>query len=235
MGVRIHDSELAELLITEPFLRSSESALPTLAKHELWSASTASQWAERLKDHRNTASSTGEGRTSIHGNSITGSLTAYIKLEGLTSNIIENRISGSLGMHTGNIMDSLMQIHSQQIRGDNTNSSDVLSLQALWHCSFITLFADLNRIELAVGREGFEKSQQHTSYVVEWARSADGARCALHAALVLRNVEDLAIGAEPAIHVPRVVYRSALVWYAYTRYGQGDSPPQVNMDFPELS
>lgn len=235
VGLRIHDSELAELLIGEPYLRYSESSIPTLAKSEIWSAPTATEWVRRLKRQNEPGGDSRNIEKTVDRSAKTSSLTAYVMLEGITSSIIEHRALGSLGGQTSQILESLIRVHSQHLRSEENNESDVFSLLALWHCAFVSLFADINRIELAVGREGFDESQKHTEYVREWAKSADGSRCALHATRVLQNVENLAIGVEPAIHVPRLVYRSALIWYAYTKYGKDDpSAPQMNLDFPEL-
>lgn len=217
-------------------MRYSESSLPALAKDELWSAPTAAEWAGRLQEQTSRRTDSRDSETALGSVATTGSLTVYVMLEGLTSNVIDYRAMGSLGAQSDQVVSSLIEIYSQHLRLLNNNGSDIFSLRALWHCVFISLFVDVNQIELAVGREGFEASQQHAGYVREWAKSEEGTRCALHATCVLRNVENLPIGAEPAIHVPRLVYRSALVWYAYTKYGKDDpSTRQVNLDFPELT
>jgi hypothetical protein len=49
------------------------------------------------------------------------------------------------------------------------------------------------------------------------------------------------LGVEPAIHVPRALYRAATVWYAYTEFGRdpdtsfSEIPPSPDINFPELS
>jgi hypothetical protein len=95
----------------------------------------------------------------------------------------------------------------------------------------------MNKLECAIGREGYEKAQDYLEYATTWASSLDGHRCAIHAALILRHLQRIPIGQEPGIHVPRLLYRSALVWYAYTRFGQDDGSTTAStneLNFPEL-
>lgn len=229
----------------EPLLRHSDAKLPAVVNNELWTAPTAAQWARLCKERVNHTPLPTDSRrfagpmndeARLKSVAIADSLTVYAKLESLGTKILENRVSGSLDSLSGQIIETLVQLYGQHLRDNTRTGTDLFCLRALWHCVFISLFADINRIELAVGREGFKKSQDQLRYVNGWATSTEGTRCALHAALVLKNVESLSIGAEPAIHVPRVVYRSALVWYAYTRFGQDDpNAPQTTLDFPELT
>lgn len=132
---------------------------------------------------------------------------------------------------------SLISIYNTHLH--QQNQPDGFSLKALWHSIFIILHCNMNKLECAIGREGFDKAQEHHDYAATWASSVDGHRCAIHAALILRHLQRIQIGQEPAIHVPRLLYRAALVWYAYTRFGrdvasEGSSPSSAGLEFPEL-
>ncbi|GFF60051.1 zinc finger protein rsv1 [Aspergillus udagawae] len=95
--------------------------------------------------------------------------------------------------------------------------------QALWYANFLSLLADLDCLEQALGCEGFDEAQRNTSYARAWANSSDGLRCAIHAVLILRLLETLpAGGTEPAIHVPQVLFRATIVWLYYLRFYVGD-------------
>ncbi|KAL2855152.1 hypothetical protein BJX68DRAFT_231661, partial [Aspergillus pseudodeflectus] len=123
---------------------------------------------------------------------------------------------------------------------------DPLSLLVLWHGVFISLSADIDSLELAIGREGAHqaRSPRIATYVRAWANSSRGQRAAIHAALVLRHLEQLPLSMEPAIHVPRVVFRAAIAWYCYTKYRDLDQQDYAHSaggnttglvpDFPEL-
>jgi hypothetical protein len=115
---------------------------------------------------------------------------------------------------------------------------DSFSLKALWHSIFVTMYCNMDKIECALGREGFEMAEENHEYATVWASSMNAHRCAIHAALILRHLQLMPIGQEPAIHVPRLLYRASLVWYAYTRFGRDDdrhaSSSAIELDFPEL-
>lgn len=89
----------------------------------------------------------------------------------------------------------------------------------LWHSIHITLHADINALECAAGREGYDGVQKYTPYVRAWLRSADAKRCLLHALLIQKNFESLSAGAEPAIYVPKCLYYAGLVWACFLCFG----------------
>ncbi|KAH8817296.1 fungal-specific transcription factor domain-containing protein [Xylogone sp. PMI_703] len=243
VGLRIHDCELAELFMTEPFLRNAQSKLPRIANDELWTASTANKWASTLKgqgyqsstlsieDLRCTKSSEPH-RLTERGITIINWLAVYDTLESLATTIIESRCSNSLDKVSMEIQDSLLHLYERHLRGIK---SDVLCLQPLWHSVFISLFCDINRLEIVAGREGYERAKEEEDYVTEWASSRNGHRCALHAALILKRLEGMSIGSEPAIHVPRLLFRASLVWYTYTRLGHDNEATGIPVEFPELT
>lgn len=89
----------------------------------------------------------------------------------------------------------------------------------LWHSTHITLHADINALECAAGREGYDGVQKYTPYARSWVRSADAKRCLLHALLIQKNFESLSAGAEPAIYVPMCLYYCGLVWACFMCFG----------------
>jgi hypothetical protein len=120
---------------------------------------------------------------------------------------------------------------------------DPFCLLALWHSVFISVFTNIDSLELAIGKGGSQQalSAPVTEYVRAWADSASGQRAALHAALILGHLKQLPLATEPAIHVPRVIFRAAIVWYCYNKYQSRSTtePPQqqaawMAQQFPEL-
>lgn len=247
LGLRIHDAELAELFMTEPFLRHSNFKLPRIANSDLWTAPTANEWARILKEQGQQPLSTfspfglslvdvSKQQRSIPGvlHTTTDPLTVYVLLEGTATSIFENRCANSLDQVFKKIENTLFQIYDDHLQHQTEQSP--FCLRALWHSVLISLYCDMNKIECAVGREGYDEAQAYCGYATAWAISAAGHRCAIHAALVLSQLENMLIGAEPAIHVPRLLYRAALIWYTYTRFGYDDqcAPSHPELDFPEL-
>ncbi|KAH8807114.1 fungal-specific transcription factor domain-containing protein [Xylogone sp. PMI_703] len=238
VAIRVHDCELAELFMTEPFLRSSQSTTPNIGHDELWTAPTASKWASVLEQRNSEQPTSVKYNNSIQDGLVQKEcaapnwLVVYGTLEGIAANIIENRSSNSLDGTSLDILESLLQLYDSHLQGIK---SDTLCLQALWHSVFISLFCDIDRLEIAVGREGYARSIEERQYAIDWASSRNGHRCALHAALVLRRLENMSIGSALPIHVPRLLYRASLIWYTYTHLGKdNDFNATAQLDFLEL-
>lgn len=226
-----------------PFLRHSVAKLPDVAEDGLWEASTAEEWGREL-ERLTTASALSDGPLTPSGSDISSrrqvkgrypsspcGLREYLELETIAASVMEKRNSCSI--RTSEYCEVLMSFYEAYLRRE---TKDLYFLQILWHYIFISVFVDIDRLELAVGREGFETAQGHWDYVRQWASSADGQRCALHGALILRHLEGISLGAEPPIHIPRAMFRAALIWFCYSEF-VGEAPgilPNV-MDFPELS
>ncbi|QGA18746.1 hypothetical protein EYB26_006431 [Talaromyces marneffei] len=244
VGLRIHDTESAELFMTEPFLRFS-AATWTISSGELWTAPTSNAWAHALGERKDQNTnfeyspplSTDRYERDIPELSSTyPELALYAFLEGMSSQIMERAsIQQCLTETSQELTPKLVIIYNsllrQQLQLDN------FSLKALWHSIFILLHCNMNKLECAIGREGCEKAQDHVEYATSWASSVDAHRCAIHAALILRHLQRIPIGQEPGIHVPRLLYRSTLVWYAYTRFGRdgGTASTTNELNFPELN
>lgn len=157
----------------------------------------------------------------------------YTELEGINARIMEQKAT-SAASH----QDILEQFEPQLIsffdRNLRSNSESVTGdpfcLEVLWHSAFISLLVDLSRLELAIGREGYEESLLHRDYAHTWSSSQDARRCAIHGSLILHKLQYMPLGMEPAIHVPRALYRAATIWYAYSEFGGNE-----DTSFPELS
>lgn len=74
---------------------------------------------------------------------------------------------------------------------------------------------DLNRLELAVGKQGPAEASMQASYVHEWATSVDARRCVMHAFLLQKALDGLHSRRVVAMHVPRSLFSAAIVWSTY--------------------
>ena len=160
----------------------------------------------------------------------------YCELEGISASISEARVLGTLGDSLGHLELVLLQFHYRYLEHGSNVGADPFCIEILWHLTFMTLFADINELEISAGREGYEQSQRHSERTRAWALSQNAQRCAIHGALILRKAEKIWIGAEPAIHVPRAMFYAALIWYCYAEYGQSnaDEGAMRNTEFPEF-
>ncbi|OQE42909.1 hypothetical protein PENCOP_c003G07360 [Penicillium coprophilum] len=242
-GIHIHDVEISELFLTDTYLRHSPEKLPPLSDDDLWAATTVEIWSEKIRSRLSGSSmhethsrppDTTAGQAPLQSSPISSSgFHAYLELEGLGTSAIEANDTNS-STQRQYCEDNLIAFHESHIGPSKGHNEDPYCLPVLWHSIFFSLYANANRLELVIGKEGFTESQHHIAYARSWASSPDGQRCALHAALILRELEQKNIGTEPPIHIPRIIFRAALIWYCYTRFGSDTANSQQNLEFPEL-
>ncbi|KAK6816016.1 hypothetical protein RU639_008988 [Aspergillus parasiticus] len=226
-GLYIHDSELSTLFMTRPMLRHTASNIPNAVNDRLWQAKSSTDWKtlnewKFINPSQNTTAELSQ-------------FTQLAQLEGMIASIADKR-SLNFGLRedvSGQFVSWLMKFFDNYLQPEGSNIVSPFSLEILWHSAFLALFVDLDRLELATGREGYVRSLPHREYIKEWASSQDGRRCVLHGALILQKIQSMTLGVEPAMHVPRVLYQAAMVWYAYLKFGvdNHDSPK----DFPEFA
>ncbi|KAJ6076910.1 hypothetical protein N7499_008891 [Penicillium canescens] len=243
-GIHVHDVEISELFIADPYFRHYPSKLPALSADDLWLAKTSKEWSQKMISHlsgsisyasslRPSASIADELSLSQPTN-LTNGFYTYLELESLAASAMEARSTNN-STQQSSYEGALMRFYETNIAPNGCQNGAKYSLAVLWHSAFISLYADINRIELAIGKEGLTESQLHREYIREWASSPDGQRCALHATLILRELEGSSIGAEPPIHVPRIIFRAALVWFCYTEFGVDTTTNRhQSVEFPEL-
>lgn len=227
-GLYVHDTELTTLLMIRPVLKHSASNIPVTSNDSLWRARTAAEWNASIKERK----ASGPSRSQL---TEVSEFTQFTMLEGALASIFDSRSLGTgLREDTREQFERwLSQFHDDYLKPSVLYPSSQFCLEILWHSAFLALFVDFDRLELATGREGYAQSLPHRGYIQKWACSQDGQRCALHGALILRKALEMTLGVEPAIHVPRVLYQAAMVWFAYLKFGvdNHDSP----QDFPELA
>ncbi|GFF61362.1 hypothetical protein IFM62136_04985 [Aspergillus lentulus] len=225
-AVSILDAELSELLLGEPVVRRFAPS-DLVSEDDLWTAPTAQAWGNAVRRRVE------QLRISITSSPSSQAIEfrSYVELEGITSaisdstNSLENNRRDLLLVKWQPVLMSFYDryLHSLQQLSSPQGYKDKFCLQALWHANFLSLLADLDRLEQALGREGFDEAQRNTSYVCAWANSSEGLRCAIHAVLILHLLETLpAGGTEPGIHVPRVLFRATIVWFCYLKFGVRD-------------
>ena len=107
----------------------------------------------------------------------------------------------------------------------------------LWHSVFLVVYADLETLERACGRDGDDASWKATHYAQEWANSANGVRCILHAMQIQALFEGIPVGTEPFVHVPMCLYHCGLVWFCFSKFVQKGQTRRMgdSFQFSELA
>ena len=245
LGLHIHDAELARLHHHEPILHHSIGRLPQISSNELFTAPDAGNWkalmiesqmrflSQQSPSHnhrpqnRNQREIPGPGDFALCG-----------MLESISALACEDRDSSlSWSTNTSQCGDLLIQWYSKYQPAMQGKSS-WLCLMMLWHLVFLMLHVDLNALECACGREGYDSTQKHLPYVQTWVHSKDAKRCMLHVMLIQKNFESLPAGTEPALHVPMCLYYCGLVWSCFLCFS-GDVDPVIvapgdHLQFSEL-
>ena len=225
LSVHIHDAELASMFHHEPFLRHNSRQLPVAAANQTFMASRADEWRKAyLLDPSNLDTSTDATPASLDAHldfdllSIPNNsyFTAYTVLEGISASIVEHRLHGhSQAAHsnTGETMHTLLSFHRHFLQESATWEADHMDMSILWHLAFMTMFADFDLLERAIGRDGSDLSPEDVHKVTAWANSDDGKRCVVHGLIIQKKLENLPLGFEPAIHVPRAMFHAGIAWF----------------------
>lgn len=101
----------------------------------------------------------------------------------------------------------------------NRKQSDLpFCLRPLWHYTFMTLAADIDLLEIAVGRDGTNISPSVLEHVRTWMSSPESKRCLLHALFLQNLLKSTTVDTTTAIHTPRIIFTAALCWYCFMLY-----------------
>nr|XP_001390824.2 hypothetical protein ANI_1_612044 [Aspergillus niger CBS 513.88] len=232
-AVSILDAELSELLLSDALLR--RSPLDLVSEDNLWMAPTAEAWVSavrcQIEQSGIPTSPSSPGPVGFR---------SYVELESIIWAISDSNFQENKADLPVKFERALISFYDRYLRPLESShlKQDTFCLQALWHSGFLSLLTDFDRLERAIGREGSAEAQRHKEYAIDWASSPSGMRCAVHAVLILHLLETLPLGIEPAIHVPRVLFRATIVWYCYLKFGTSEEtnePRAFNLhNFGEL-
>ncbi|OGM45332.1 hypothetical protein ABOM_005614 [Aspergillus bombycis] len=249
LGIYIHDVEVAKLHNHEPILRHGVEKVPKLSPPNVFMAPNAAAWKRELisirtpvhippspadTDPLSLSVETGQG----------DDFESYATLESIGALAHENRDSGGTRPAiVQNCQKLLTQWYLRRVNHDPRSTlhanrtQDPFCLMILWHSTFMHLYTRFDDLECACGREGETVSQQKRPYAEAWVRSVDAKRTLLHAALVQRHFQSIAVGAEPAVHVPMALYYCGIAWASFTQFRINEPPidgDSEDLDFPEL-
>ncbi|ETI26138.1 hypothetical protein G647_02915 [Cladophialophora carrionii CBS 160.54] len=227
LSVHIHDAELAAMFHHEPFLRHNSRQLPVAASNQTFMAVRADEWRKAyLSDPSNLETSNATPASidehldfdllAMPNNS---HFTAYTVLEGICANIVETGLNGTTQSNPDEILTTLTSFHRHFLQESAAWEADHMDMSILWHLAFMIMFADFDLLERAIGRDGSELSPEDLHAVTLWANSDQARRCVIHGLIIQKKLENLPLGFEPAIHVPRAMFRAGIAWFCYTRFG----------------
>lgn len=236
LALYIHDAKFSAIFHHEPLLRHEPERLPRCCPESIFGASSAARWHELVVASRPpTAQNTPrlDGPSTDTLSSSPSLMHAYALLAGIYAFVNEAR-SSSLSEETArHLRRSLMLWADTWFPKSLEFDGDVCCLGILWHETFMSLYADFDLLERAVGREGTFKKDEDVEAVYKWTNSTERKRCAAHAVLILKRLEAMPLSAEPAIHVPFAAFHAGIIFYSHLQL----APPGtrlVEFDLPEL-
>jgi hypothetical protein len=221
VALNVHDAELATLLHHQPIRSHRFRQYPRLASDALFAAPTASKWAALYRQSVRTEPEspvyTRLSRSSdpFPSTGLKSRFTAYGILESINARLVDAKQSQEFDHIVCHEISNLLIEWWQTYY---TSNRDPFCLPVLWHSIFISLYADLDLLEQAIGRDGAGPSLEASTPVSEWACSLNASRCLVHASLIARHLDNMSISAEAAIHVPRALFSAALSYLCVAQY-----------------
>jgi hypothetical protein len=221
VALNVHDAELATLLHHQPIRSHRFRQYPRLASDALFASPTASKWAALYRQSVRTEPEspvyTRLSRSSdpFPSTGLKSRFTAYGILESINARLVDAKQSQEFDHIVCHEISNLLIEWWQTYY---TSNRDPFCLPVLWHSIFISLYADLDLLEQAIGRDGAGPSLEASTPVSEWACSLNASRCLVHASLIARHLDNMSISAEAAIHVPRALFSAALSYLCVAQY-----------------
>jgi hypothetical protein len=241
MGLHLQDAELASLYHSPPNLRHPGNRHNYACAKEVFDAPDAQAWARAIK-RRPSMETTFRQYFSCRNPSSEGTppiprdyamniirspdpsddFSLYILLIGIQAQVCEARELDQLFTYTTQheITSLLIEwYHSyHRYREVNRDTHDTpFFLMILWHSIFVSLFADINEVEIAFGRQGASAAATQQEKMIAWAETPQAQRAALHVLRIRQLLGRLPLSAVPPIHVPRIAFQSSMVCWAYVR------------------
>lgn len=236
IALNIHDAELASLLHHEPIRKHRLSPYPHLASDTLFMAPTATSWAQHYKQSSDHSAFPGLFDDPLQDAGGDSKFGAYGVLESIHASVIEARHSNSFNEHESKRLSNLLMRwwRRYSVHFVEDEDEDPFSLPVLWHSVYMAIYADMDLLERASGRDGKPAATTAHLLVRPWANTLDASKCLAHALLVQRYLERMRVSSEPAIHVPRALFHAALSWLCFTRIGGQQSINLKAFDAPEI-
>ncbi|KAF4939303.1 hypothetical protein CGCF245_v003805 [Colletotrichum fructicola] len=244
LGLYIQDSEFSVTFHHEPLLRHAPGRIPHCCSDEAFFAPNAAEWYRLVRRDQSISNNGGEADSSMSQPSVSAPgfqqahMLAYASLANIVGSIQETKASCLDKVAIDQFREALLSWHQVYVGHFPRNQPNYINLMIWWHASFMALYADADLLERSIGRDGREVAEQAKKEIDEWATSSEARKGVLHALLVLKHLEMLPIGSDPAIHVPKAVFYAAMAVYSYIKFmpktGSCYTPSQDEIAIPEL-
>lgn len=247
LAVRIQDAEIANTLHHETLMSLASKRSLFAESDSLFFAASPMEWEALYREKATHLALPQPERSpgyitpdTLHDHLLSvpssSQFSVLSALEDILSAILQARSNETLNdEYVGKLHTCLTAFCRQfNLSGSPATQFDALhdGIKICWHFLFISLHADLDLLEKSIGRDGPLMSPTDLFNIHEWAQSASAKRAVAHAIMIKRNLEHFPLTSEPAMHVPRALFFSAICLFCYSKYGDGEDEQRVN--YPEL-
>jgi hypothetical protein len=254
LGLYILDAELASLYHAPPNLRHPGNRHYYTCAKEVFEAPDAASWARAMTAHppgtntirdylndRRQGAALGRTYQASEGLGYMGvpdpedDFTLYIILIGIQGQVCEaHEVDTQFAPATQHEITTLLiawyHSYTRWRTHNQVNSESPFYLLILWHSIFVSLLSNLNDLEIAFGSLGAQAAAGHVQIVSRWAITPDAKRAALHAIRVRQLLNQLSLSTVPPIHVPRIAFQMAIVYWCYIRFRESGPSPNGRED-----
>lgn len=253
MALYIQDSELAALYHAPPILRHAGNRHYYACHKEVFEAPDAVSWARAVTAHPQlsftirqffTAKSNNPAITCLGDLPLNDSphviftdvphpeddFTLYLILTGIQAQVCEAReveivFTPTIQQSITTLLISWYQSYRHYRSSHNGNSSYCLMI--LWHSIFVSLFSNIQELEIAFGSQGSKAAAQRADDVTSWVSTPAAKRAVLHVICIRALLSRLSLSIVPPIHIPRVTFQAAIVCWCYIRYNEMSPSPEA--------
>lgn len=227
-GLYIIDVELSNLTHRETFQPFDSYKFPSSAPEATFMARNAREWKLKmlstmhLRNGRSPNPTVPDGAVSkcfgletvLNGSCFT----ANVVLEAMSMAALSERTKVTPDLSTLRMVSkSLASFYQKFLDGDSSLDYGHLQLPILWHMTQMTVLADFNLLEKAVGRDGSCLTQPEEAAFEKWTTSEESRICIKHALMIQRRMEATNATCEPALHGPRALFWAGLVIFCHIR------------------
>ncbi|KAK5949622.1 hypothetical protein OHC33_009429 [Knufia fluminis] len=246
LAVRIHDAEVANTLHHETLLPLTSRKTPVADSDALFFASSPQAWMALSRGGAlylatpSSETSTGHAVPETIFDRLLSIPTdchfsIYSAMEDVLSATMEARMNETLtDEYARNLHSRVVECGKQYLQTTPPKDLEALhgGIIVLWHLVFISINTDVDLLERGIGRGGPELEPSDLAETCKWARSVNAKRTVAHAMMIKRHLEHFPLTSEPAIHVPRALFISAISLFCYFKYNDGGA--EQRLDFPEF-
>jgi len=251
MALYIQDSELAALYHAPPNLRHTGNRHYYACHQEVFEAPDAVSWARAVIAHpqlhytvrqffiakANNPAVACVGQVPNDAPQLFADVphpeddfTLYIILIGIQAQVCEAREVETLFTSTiEQEITTLLLSWYQSYRHYRSSQNGVspYCLMILWHSIFVSLFCNIQELEIAFGSRGSRAAADQAEDVAIWVNTPNAKRAVLHVICIRALLSRLSLSIVPPIHIPRITFQAAIVCWGYIRYHELSPSPDA--------